>query len=394
MDAVTFLRGCKRHRVAVALFLIVCLQPSLNGIFGRLLRGQWWFSDFDAVLCGADNLARGHTPYELVPHCAGTDPATFVYLPQIAAVFEPLIRVFGMGGVRLLFTLILMPFVVALFGYGLGGRLRLPLPLRLLSWGAIRGSVLASGNVGLILNGAALMAGLMLKRARWPLLLVIAGAAMIKPMSVTYLVLFLLDRRPLRERLAFIALGGALSTAAFGALYLTGGEWMDAWRHTVGVVLTGQPGSGFIRLVQMIGLPASSWASALLYLMLAGSLCLAALILAEAGDLDDTGRMAVAMLLAQLLNPRLQDYDLYLLYPSIAYAVMACAEAAPARFRPLSWAFVAAMAVINLSNVCGVKIVDQVPVAWLLGLAALYTASFAMLKRRDAVAEASRIPAE
>ena len=392
MDAVSFLRGCKRRRIFVTVFLLICLQPSLSGIFGRLLRGKWWFSDFDAVLCAADNLAKGRNPYELVPHCAGTDPATFVYLPQIAVVFEPLIRVFGVGGVRLLFTLILMPFALVLFSHVLGARLRLPTSLRLLSWGAIRGSVLASGNVGLILSGALLLTGLMLKRARWPFLLAVVAAATIKPMAVTYLALFLLDRRPLPQRLLFAGLGGLLSAAVFGALYLTGDQWIDAWRHTVALVLVDQPGSSFIRLTATIGLPSASLMSAGLYVMLAGSVCLAGFILVEAGDFDDTSRVAVALLVAGLLNPRLQDYDLYLLYPSIAFVVMACAD--KLGFRILSWAFAGSMLVINLANVAGVKGVDQVPLAYLLGLAALYTASFAALRHGDAATEASRIPAE
>ncbi len=391
MDAVTFLRGLRRRRIALAVFLLICLQPSLSGIVGRLLQGRWWFSDFDAVLCAADAMSQGRNPYELVPHCAGTDPATFVSLPQIAALFAPLIHTLGMGGVRLLFTVILMPFALALFGYVLGARLRLPTPFRLLAWGAIRGSVLASGNVGLILNGAVLLAGLMLRRTRWPLLLVIVVAATIKPMAVTYLALFLLDRRPVAQRLLFVGLGGVLSASAFGALCLTGGPWIDAWRHTVTLVLVDQPGGGFIRLMTTIGLASASPMSVLLYVMLAGSVCLAAFILVEAGGFDDTGRMAVALLVAGLLNPRLQDYDLYLLYPSLAFVVMACAGRPG--FRSLSWGFAGVMALVNLANVVGFKAIDQIPVAWLLGLCALYTASFAV-SRQGRAAEASRIPAE
>ena len=107
MDALTFLKGRTRTRRGQGFYIFLCLLPILGGIVAKLIGHDWAFMDIDAVLCAAKAEAAGHSPYGALK-CTGIDPAPYVYAPQVLALFQPLVAVFGALGARLVFIFILL----------------------------------------------------------------------------------------------------------------------------------------------------------------------------------------------------------------------------------------------------------------------------------------------
>ncbi|UDF04624.1 glycosyltransferase family 87 protein [Asticcacaulis sp. AND118] len=312
-----------------ALFVALFTMPVWSSLLGRLVKGKWWLNDFDSLICGADHVRRGLSPYALQPVCDGINPAPFVYPPSIAAFFAPLTAWLSFDQLRIAYALLLLPVVAVTVWYVF----RKAFPDMSLRWRALgcavlTGSSLASGNVSLILHGVILMCTLNLHKSRWPFLIAVVASALIKPVLLTYLVLFLYQDRKLLSRTAFTAIGAVGGIAAF--LWVSHGsgplhtEWLMRMDQ---IVLTQQPGISFFAWASVFGGGPDQWPWLVLLALYMGVLTLGGLLLAEVTRLNDDQRVLLGLGLAHLLNPRLMDYDILVLGPFLALIALSARHA-------------------------------------------------------------------
>ncbi|WP_155913801.1 hypothetical protein [Asticcacaulis sp. AC466] len=212
-------------KIAFGVLALLSLEPALSAILGRLAKGGWWFGDFDALLCGATRIAAGHSPYSLTPVCSGLVPARFVYAPQIGYAVAPVVQALGPDGARLAGMALFIPFTLLILWYAvLKPTPRVPMTMKLFALMAVRGSPLASGNVGAILHGLIIAAILRLKTYRWLFIIVVIGCALVKPFFLAALIVLLFEERPPEN-----ASDGLCSGACF---WCRGSDsaYFDRWR--------------------------------------------------------------------------------------------------------------------------------------------------------------------
>jgi hypothetical protein len=185
----------------------------------------------------------------------------------------------------------------------------------------------------------------------------ILTAALVKPVLLTYVLIFLLEDAPWIRRAARIGTTLALAAVIALAVAATGGAEMETWRRSLDHVVFGwQTGVGFLDDMARLGLRAGQWPTQALWAAFAGVLCLAGLSFVEARRLDDDARLWVAVALAQFANPRLMDYDLIMLGPGI---VGFAAWASPQLRLPLWRALLALCSVsliLNLAELTAAEI--------------------------------------
>ncbi len=341
-DAVTIVRRLTARTWMAGLFGFVFLFPILGNVISRLTRKHgWWLNDYDALICGAHSVGLGQSPYSLTPVCDGIRPAPFVYAPQVGEVFAPLVNGLGFAGARWVFLIALLPALAVLVWFGLYKALpKAPFWLRLMTFAAINGSVLACGNIGLVLHALVIAAALNIPRARWPFVVAVILGALVKPVFLTYLIVLLLEKRPLGLRLRDFGLSAALGLAAVAWLMLDAGPFGAAWHATLNaIVIQQQPGIGLFSYTSLVGFPAASPVAQLLYVPFAAVIAFSGLVLAEWGEFDAGERVVLGMGVAQLLNPRLMDYDLFVLTPAVVMIVMQAKAFGPKVFTWVSWAF-------------------------------------------------------
>jgi hypothetical protein len=149
MDAVSWLDDKRRGRIFQIVLIILAIQPTLTAIVGRLLKGKHWLGDYEAVLCGARSVGAGVSPYTPNDLCQDMQAAAYVYSPQIAEMLMHPLALLGVDGMRWLYAALLIPATLLLLWYAvLKPFAHLPLSLRLIGLMAIRGSPLATGNLG------------------------------------------------------------------------------------------------------------------------------------------------------------------------------------------------------------------------------------------------------
>lgn len=377
-DAIACLDRITQTRWRRVAFTLFFLLPIVGNLIARLRKHGWWLNDFDALICGADHVRRGLSPYDLHPACAGTWPAVYVYAPQVAQVFAPM-SAWGLGVARLVWWI---PSLIAM-GYLLWYAVLTPVKdapwrLRLMTLAAIVGSVYACGNIGLILHAlitatAVLWLADAQRPKRWPFVLMVVLAALIKPVMLTYLVVLLFERRPLPHRLGGAVLTSALGLCAIAAEMLTAGTFGDDWRRTLNIiVMTQQPGVSYFGWLNWLGLPPGDHLTLVLVALLMLTTLLAGWILAESRK-DAMSRVAIGLGMAQLLNPRLMDYDMMALAPLMAIVVMASQGLGKRFFWAMSWGFTLILGVDVLTNIFEIKSFARSPVTlfiyWLMLLA-------------------------
>ena len=341
-DAVSIVRRLTARAWMAGLFGFVFLFPILGNVISRLTRKHgWWLNDYDALICGAHSVGLGQSPYSLTPVCDGIRPAPFVYAPQVGEVFAPLVNGLGFAGARWIFLIALLPALAVLVWFGLYKALpKAPFWLRLMTFAAINGSVLACGNIGLVLHALVIAAALNIPRARWPFVAAVILGALVKPVFLTYLIVLLLEKRPLGLRLRDFGLSAALGLGAVAWLMLDAGPFGAAWHATLNaIVIQQQPGIGLFSYTSLLGFPAASPVAQGLYVPFAALIAISGLVLAEWGEFDAGERVVLGMGVAQLLNPRLMDYDLFVLTPAVVMIVMQAKAFGLKVFSWVSWAF-------------------------------------------------------
>jgi hypothetical protein len=355
-DALTVVRRYTARTWMAGLFGFVFLFPILGNVISRLTRKRgWWLNDYDALICGAHSVGLGQSPYSLTPLCDGIRPAPFVYAPQVGAVFAPLVNGLGFAGARWVFLIPLVPALCVLLWFALVKAMpKAPFWLRLMTCAAINGSVLACGNIGLVLHAVVIAAALNLKRTRIPFVAAVILGAMVKPVFLTYLIVLLMQDRPVVLRLRDFAISVGLGLGAVAWLMLDAGPFGGAWHAILNViVIQQQPGIGLFSYTSLIGLPAASPATQALYVPFAAVIAVSGLVLAEWGEFDASERVVLGLGVAQLLNPRLMDYDLFVLTPAVVMIVMQAKAFGPRTFAWVSWIFAGVLVFAVVINAAG-----------------------------------------
>lgn len=300
---------------------LACTLPLISGLLGRLIKQKPWFVDFDAIACAGMTLSQGGNPYSLSPACEGLRPAVFVYAPVIAESLSAIILFMGLEGFRATYALL---WFAALTGIGVyiwksndqDWRLKLPV------FALLTGGSLASGNIALLLHGLILAAALSLPKRATPFIITVTLAALIKPTLLTYLIVLVYLDKPLRWRIGTLAAGTITGLAGY-VLISTGNSDLHTHWHTAldQVVLSQQPGISFFSWIDATGLNHTAPLSLIGLGLFMVILSLSGLALAELGKVGPSGRLAIGLGMAQLLNPRLMDYDLLLVIPLLVTAV-------------------------------------------------------------------------
>ncbi len=365
IDSFEVVRRVTQRRWSAALFGFVFLFPILGNVISRLTRKHgWWLNDYDALICGAGSIAHGQSPYSLHPVCDGLRPAPFVYAPQVGEAFAPLVNALGFAGARDVYWVVLLPALALLVWFGLAKAMpKSPFWPRLMTFAAINGSVFACGNIGLVLHALVIAAALNLKRARWPFVVAVILGAVVKPVFLTYLIVLLLEDRPVPQRLRAFAVSAVMGLAAVAVLVFDPGPFGAAWHTTLNaIVIDQQPGVGLFSYTSQIGLSAASPVAQVIYVLFAMAIAASGLVLAEGCGLDAGERVVLGLGVAQLLNPRLMDYDLMGLTPAVVMIVLQARAFGPRVFAWVSWAFAGVLIFGILVNLAGLSDIKRAPI--------------------------------
>lgn len=357
--------------------LIVFAAPLALGLTACLVSGWWWFNDLDAVLCGAWRTAHGVSAYAHGAGCPGGRPTDYMYLPQLARALAPIARGSDITGLRLVFgagsLAVSAGLIHVLFLRPMAGA---PQGLRAPMLAMIGGRAVASANVAFVCHGLVLAAALLRRRAAWPLIGAIVAVSTVKPIYLTYLLIFAFEPTPLSVRAGRIAAGVGAACAVGIVVAATGGPDLAAWRAALNQVVLGeQTGFSFLSWLGAIGVKPGDRATQLAYVGYAAVVSLAGLIIVEARRLSPRARTLLAIGVAQLLNPRLMIYDVLMLAPlAIGF------EAVPARWRVAFRGAVIAIGVLACAvPFIGVPALTSIPP----GLLTLLLLAAGLLAARD-----------
>ena len=357
------LQRLTRNRWRQVVFHLIFLFPMLGAVISKLSRHRHLLNDYDALACGAWSLAHHVSPYSRHPVCPGLDPAPFVYAPQVGQGFIPFINLFGLEPSRLAWLVIVVPAMLFLTWFALLRVMpRAPYALRLMTLAAVAGSAVTCGNIGFVLNAAVIACALILRRSRLPFIALVVLSALIKPVMLTYLFVLLCDDRPLRSRLTAVVPSAIAGLAGVAAIFATAGPLSGDWHALMTFILGQQPGVGFLSYTSLIGLPASSPATMALLAIFLAAIGLSGFILVEWGGLSRDERIVLGIGIAQLLNPRLMDYDMLGLAPFAALLVMMSRSFGDRLYARFGWIFAATLIGCVITNLLEVPVLHRSPV--------------------------------
>lgn len=355
MDGLAFLRERTKTQTGRIVFCVLCLMPMVGGLIGHFLgRDKGVFMDVDAVLCGAQAEAAGVSPYGVL-HCPGLAPAPYVYAPQVAGVFVPLVHLLGALGARWLYVIALfLPALALLVWYAL----RRPIAgsdwrVRMLAVTGLAPMVFCGGNFGVVMHALVISTLLVWPRRNWAFVASVLLCAVVKPTFLLYLLVPLFEARPWRQRLARLALYGAAGIAVLAVTALTAGPLGVEWRQALkAVTLYDQPGTGWFALTTMLNMAPTAPATLFLTVVFMAAMAASGLAIAEAAGLDDDARKVLALGLVPLLTPRLLDYDMLALVPLVALVMRVMPSLGGRIFRyNVSWLFVGVLGFGMVTNV-------------------------------------------
>ena len=356
MDALVFLQDRTKTLVGRVVFCLLCLMPPIGGLIGHLIgRHAWTFMDIDAVLCAAQAEAAGGSPYRAL-HCPGLTPAAYVYAPQVAAWFVPLIHGLGLMGARWAYILVLfLPALALLIWYAvLRPVAGIDWRLRMLAVSALAPMVFCSGNFGVVMHALVISSLVVWPRRRWAFLVAVLACAVIKPTFLLYLLVPLFEARPWRHRLATVAGSGIAGIGVLTVTALTAGPLAAQWRFALrSVVFHDQPGLGWLYFSSAwLQMAPDASATIVLTCVFMAAMVASGLAIAEAAGLDGDERKVLALGLVPLLTPRLMDYDMMALVPLMALVMRIAPTLGGRIFRyNVSWIFVGVLGFGVLANV-------------------------------------------
>ncbi len=361
-----------RHRGSQIALILLCFLPVLGSVIGRLVNGRYWLGDYYALACGAEQFRQGLSPYGIELACPGMKVAANVYAPQLGQAFASLIGLFGLPALEIAYTILLG------LAYGLTlwmvvirpvGGVEIDWRTRILMGTFLTGSAVSSGNLAILLHLMLASLTLTVPRHRWPLMLGIAVAVLIKPVFLTYAVVLGLRPGPLLGRIRDVLLAVGLGGLALFWQWQSAGVWTAAWQASLdAVVFAEQPGISLFAWLKTVGVVPMSSLSLGLYALYAVVVGVLLLVLNESlpHSLPETGRntlrMALALLAPALLNPRLMDYDLLWLGLPVAVLILGLRRLATPAARSLVTALVALCAAVWLLNMADIDGISAVPI--------------------------------
>ena len=372
MDALTFIQRYTQTRTQKIIFCVLSLLPIWGNALSRLAKHGWWLNDYDALVCGAAHLGKGMSPYGLSPVCAGLRPAVYVYAPQIGQALAPLVNLFGLTGSRLAYLVVLLPMMAFLLWYAVVKALpQAPWQFRLMTLTAMAGSAMACGNIGLVLHGLVILTALnLVSRADassgLPRILFVAAVALgalVKPVMLTYLIVLLYENRPVGARLRASLISATIGLAGVVTLMLTAGAFSQPWHQAlISIVIQQQPGIGYFSYTSLIGLGTTSPVTLVGLAAFMAAIALGGLVLSEWGGLGRDERVVIGLGIAQLLNPRLMDYDMLALAPFMATVIMLARPLGERFFAWVSWIFAGTLVGCLVLNITEIGFIHRAPV--------------------------------
>jgi len=297
------------------------MLPVISGVVDRLIEPSRWFRDYNAVACGAEKWLQGLPIYDINLACEGIDPMPFVYHPWVAQAFAWPLSMLGQDNLRLAFIVVYVAALLAL-GWLIFGR-KSPTPRTRRAWFAafMAGSTVYWGNIAIVLHALIGVIAIQLRKRPSLLVLAIALAAIVKPIFLTFVVVFLVAPLPLWRRAACALAAIILGAAPTAHFVLTGGEMVQQWRDLLAhFVYIGKPGDAYLGWLNMVGLPGDTTAATIGYLAFASLATIAAIFVAEKLNMPDDERAALGLSVAVLCIPRLMSHDMALL--GIGFASM------------------------------------------------------------------------
>jgi hypothetical protein len=198
--------------------------PLLGGLAIRMFLGGIWLRDLDAVTCAAWQAARHVSPYSHGLACPIGRPTDYMYLPQLAGLLAPLTEgasaVALRGGLAILVLAATGFLIWALFLRSMPSAPRL---LRASVLALTTGGAIAVGNLAVVCHALVLGVGLLRRRGPWPPIGAIVLVSILKPVFLTYLLIFAYEPEPIAVRARRIGAGLALAGLAALLVLATGG---------------------------------------------------------------------------------------------------------------------------------------------------------------------------
>ena len=345
MDALSVLRPLTAFKPLLWILAVFCAWPVGAGMYHMITHHAWMLMDIDAVLCGAKTLAAGHSPYAIHPPvCAGVRPAAYVYAPQIAYLFMPFIKAFGIPGARLIFLWVLLwPATLFLLWYALIRRFpNIDIRWRWLAFAALTPMTFLCANVGIVMHAIVLASLFFSPKSRWPFTIAVLACSCVKPTFLVYFMIFMLDDIALWRRVLAFGWRAAAGLLVHQVLVMTDGHFGKAWERTLrSVTLARQPGMGWFELTNFVfhvpGKSDLNWQLALGFMAVMG---LSGMAIVHWGKLDKDERVLFGMGLVPLMTPRILDYDMILIAPYAALLVAVAYRVGGGFFRFfVSWVF-------------------------------------------------------
>jgi hypothetical protein len=378
-DAQAWLQRRVARRWQAGLLIFAVTLPALSGFVGRIAKSDTWFADYGAVACAARMSEAGRSLYEAAPDCPDMRVMPFVYLPQVAQLWAGFTDLIGEPGARLAFISLHYMALATLVWFAClrrdrpGPRIeRAPFAV------LITGSALTWGNFAVPLHALVALTAEQAARRPWLFLGPVLLAGWLKPLYLTFLVVFLLAPISLARRAVWFSLGVAAGVAPFAAFLLTPSPAREQWYALVQhYVFVEAPGEGLFGWVAVVGGSPAEPAVWALYLLFAALLTVSAIALAEGAQVSATDRAMLGLAVGTLLLPRPLPHDLFLLGPGMAVAVSAAGALGDPARRAAALAVYGACALALLLNL--VDLSDYAPkaatlvfAATLLGLGAAF----------------------
>jgi len=172
----------------------------------------------------------------------------------------------------------------------------------------------------------------------------------------------MVDDRPWLSRIVATGASAAAGVALVGWMMTTAGPLTPQWHALLATILHEQPGVSFFSWSNLIGLAPAQPVTFVLLLTFTGVLALSGLVLAEGAGLARDERIVLGIGLAQLLNPRLMDYDMLTLAPFAALLVMLAKDHGSKAFVWMSWVFAATLIGCVITNIVELPVLHRAPV--------------------------------
>ncbi len=310
------------------------LLPFLFGLGAKLFRAKQWFGDYQAMACAGLKVQAHQPMYDVNLACPGMHASAFVYIPAVADVFAGVERVLSEPGLFYLYALLFAASVAALVIIPLRfapGAWRDKLPFAVF----IGSAAVTWGNVAVLMHAAILGAALLVETAPWVFVAVVATAAAVKPVFLTYLAVILLADMSWLKRLGLMFAGAVAGLAPTFVFVMTDPgtayQWAQVLTHFVYDVT---PGSGFYGWLAFVGVRGDTLLAQATFLIYAAALALSALYVAYRLKLTGRDRLWLGLAVATLLIPRIMSQDVFLLAPGMVVVARRAAELAASPAAP------------------------------------------------------------